>query len=323
MDIIAAYPDGTEIGFVRECIKIDMDTGDTNDFELTVAERDYSDKYQMKNLIYAPGSEWGGIISDIKTDSSAGTIKLLGDTWRGMMTRKVIEPPAGSAYLTVEGDLGTVLEQVITDKFSGLISADNALTGVNVKYTFDRYTDMLSGLTKLLKGVDMRLDIRWSDERGCVVVKGVPAADYSDDIELNQDMRINFTTRSCKRGINHLICLGSGELENRQVAHLYMQPDGSVSGETRYYTGIDERTAVYDYSNAESIEELVNGGVERLRELADYNELSMNAEDIDAEIGDIIGGRDRITGLSMKKPITGRILRISGVKESIEYRIGD
>ncbi len=322
MDIIAAYPDGMEIGFIRECTKVDIDSGDTNDFELTVPEKDYSDKYQMGNLIYAPGTEWGGVIGDVKTDSATSTIKVKGDTWRGMLAKKIIEPPSGKAYLTMEGDLGLALEEVIGDKFSGLISADSTLTGVNIKYTFDRYTDMLTGLTKMLKSVDMRLDIRWSDESGCAIVKATPIADYSEDIELNQDMRVNFATRNYRRGINHLICLGSGELTERQVAHLYLQPDGSVS-QNQHYTGIDERTAVYDYSNAESIEELISGGIERLKELADYSELSMKVEDVNAEIGDIVGGRDRITGLSMKKPITGKILRITGKKQSIEYKIGD
>jgi hypothetical protein len=30
-------------------------------------------------------------------------------------------------------------------------------------------------------------------------------------------------------GVNHLICLGSGELQNRIVVHLYVDADGNIS----------------------------------------------------------------------------------------------
>ncbi len=321
MDFIVARG-GKELGFAKEPSNIDFDLGDTNDFELTIACNDYSDKYAMGNLLYSPGTEWGGVIGDLKTDTAADTVKVLGDTWRGMLAKKVIEPPQDTAYLTVFGDLNSIVEEVIGDEFEGLISANTELAGVSVSYTFDRYTDMLTGLSKCLKSKNHRLSIKWSDEKGCVVIGAVPITDYSSNVELSQDMRVDFTARDNRRGINHLICLGTGELENRQVVHLYMQGDGTV-GTKPYYTGINERTAVYDYSNAESMDDLIAGGEKRLLELADYKELAMSVEGTIAEIGDIVGGRDRTTGLYMSKPVTGKILRITGAKEDIEYKVGE
>ena len=39
------------------------------------------------------------------------------------------------------------------------------------------------------------------------------------------------------------------------------------------------------------------------------------------EVGDIITGRDYITGAVVKKPIIGKTLKVEGGKMSVEYRI--
>ena len=39
------------------------------------------------------------------------------------------------------------------------------------------------------------------------------------------------------------------------------------------------------------------------------------------DIGDIVGGRDYITGVSMKKPIGRKIWTISEGKEKVEYKL--
>ena len=52
--------------------------------------------------------------------------------------------------------------------------------------------------------------------------------DYSDYITYSQDYNIDFTIRDYRRGINHLICAGKGQNEERIVVHLYVQKDGSI-----------------------------------------------------------------------------------------------
>ena len=84
---------------------------------------------------------------------------------------------------------------------------------------------MHDGLVKMLKSVGYRLDIRYvqgsANEIGWVQVQAVPIADYSKEYEFSEDNNMHFTMDENKRGVNHLICLGKGELQNRIVAHLY------------------------------------------------------------------------------------------------------
>ena len=80
----------------------------------------------------------------------------------------------------------------------------------------------------------------------------------------------------------------------------------------------------YDYSSAESLEELEKGGIQRLRELSNYKSLKIGLNEIDAQIGDIVGGEEQITGISMKTQITNIIVKIDTKgKLTITHKVGD
>ena len=100
---------------------------------------------------------------------------------------------------------------------------------------------------------------------GKVHLSAVPLVDYSQDEEWDSD-QMNFQISSNERPVNHLICLGKGDLSERMVRHLYMDARGNIS-ETQTFFGVDEVTETYDYSNVESEEELITGGTQRLQEL--------------------------------------------------------
>lgn len=86
---------------------------------------------------------------------------------------------------------------------------------------------------------------------------------------------------------------------------------------------MDENEEIYDNNNAEE-EELISDGTKRLKERMNFKKFEVNVFDNieqDLQIGDIIGGRDYITGISVKKKIVGKILTIKEGVENIEYRI--
>ena len=177
----------------------------------------------------------------------------------------------------------------------------------------------------MLKSVEHKLHIEYVQQErgqpGYVELSAVPIVDYSDEIELSQDSQLNFSFKNNRDGVNHLICLGKGELQERKVVDLYVQEDGSI-GTTQYYAGIQEVAEVYEDTSSESAE-LQEKGTEKLQELMNSTTFSMDVETlgIDVEIGDIVGGRDYLTGLYAKKPIKEKIYKVTGGKESLEYEI--
>lgn len=326
LKFILADSAGRELGYVNASKQLDIEIGGSNDFELIVSYNNWSEEmYGMGNRLFVPGTEYGGLIEDRKTSTKKNTISLLGYTWRGLLSQKIIEPPEGLAYLTVSGEANRVMASVLGDRFGTLFEVDTDSSGFDVNYRFNRYTDLLSGFDKMLASVGAKLKIYYKQgegqQPGSVHLAAVPIADWSEQLEYSQDNKVDFTTRDYKRGINHLICLGNGELEERMVRHLYLQGDGSI-GTQPYYTGPNDRTAVYDYSSAEDEESLLEGGRQELAELADYQKIEIDIGDIDIELGDIVGGRDRITGLTLKQPITRKILKFTGNKETIQYKVG-
>ena len=66
---------------------------------------------------------------------------------------------------------------------------------------------------------------------------------------------------------------------------------------------------------------LLEEGIARLRELMNYKQMDATISDVDVEIGDIVGGRDRITGMSLQKPIVNKILRMNNGIPSVEYKL--
>lgn len=251
---------------------------------------------------------------------------MIGYTWRGLLDKKILSPPAGSDYLTISGELNAAIKQLVAGQFDTYFVVSQKDTGVSVtNYQFDRYCTMLSGINKMLKSVGYKLSISYIQQEngqpGYVELKAVPIVDYSDNIELSQDSRLDFSAKQIRNGVNHLVCLGSGELQDRQVINLYVQQDGSI-GTTQYYTGIEEIAETYDNNSAESAE-LQEYGIERLMEIMNRDEFSMDVQSlgIDVALGDIIGGRDYITGIYVKKPITSKVYRREDGIESLEYSI--
>jgi len=183
---------------------------------------------------------------------------------------------------------------------------------------------MLSGLTKMLLQKSYKMKIQYIQQStgaaGFVLISAVPVVDYSEEIELSQDSRINFAIRFKKDIVNHLIVLGDGELTARKVLNLYLHPDGSIQ-KTPYYTGIDEIAEVYEYTGSEDLE---TDGISHFKELIETNSLTMDIASlgIDVSIGDVVGSRDYITGLTAKKPLASVIVTDNG-KTSIEYHLAE
>lgn len=328
------------------CAVMDADTdfeiGTENTFEVKIRRDRWREDYTYKNVFYIKNTEFGGTIGEINTNTGLDTISLLGYTWRGMLGMKVIRPPSGQDYKIVTGELNKVLATLIVEHYreAPLENLDDEAdirtanfftvsyddTGVSVEnYQFDRYCTLLDGIEKMLKSVEYRLQIRYKQKdqgrRGIVELSAVPITDYSGQIELSQDSRLNFVFKNKKNGVNHLICLGKGELQDRQVIDLYVQQDGTIGSEP-YYSGLNEIAQVYEDTSSET-DELQEKGIEKLQELMDSSSFSMDVETlgIDVDIGDIIGGRDYITGLYAKKPIAKKIYRVEGGTVSVEYGV--
>ena len=176
----------------------------------------------------------------------------------------------------------------------------------------------------MLKTVGYRLDIQHKRERGVpgyILIRAVPIVDYSDEIELSKDSGLNYTMEDRRNGVNHLIVTGKGELKDRNVLHLYVWPNGSFK-KTQYYKGLAEITQVYENTSTET-DELESQSTKKLQELCSKKIFGMDIAKlgIDVGIGDIVGGRDYLTGMYSSRPVANIIYSVTNRVESKEYEL--
>lgn len=322
--VILANENLRELGKIKEA-NVTVDLNGNRTFSVQIARSNWREELTFSSLIYIMGTEYGGIIGEVLTDTTLDYVELKGLTWRGRLAKKIIQPRAGLDYKVVSGELHTVMKSLIEPEFDGLFVVSQEDTRVSVSnYQFERYCTLLDGLTKMLKSKGYRLQLtfrREQNEPGYLYIEAVPIVDYSNRIELSRDCQLNYTMDDKRDGVNHLIVTGKGELQDRNVFHLYVQKNGSI-GKTQYYTGLQEIAEVYENTSTET-DELEETSREKLQELMNKKTFKMDvaALGIDVNIGDIVGGRDYLTGMYMAKPVENITYELINDVESKTYKL--
>lgn len=319
--VIVADSQGREIRALKYK-EFDFEIGDTTcDFLIPILIPDWVD-IPTNARIYIPDTEYGGIYKRLETDTKVGTISIGGFTWRGMMRNKVISPPSGQDHAYDTGDINTIINNRVTEAFGGLFTGAPAC-GVRLvdDYRYERYCTLYDGLTDMLKSVGHKMKIAYNITTKKVVVSAVPIIDHSESIEFSSDVSANYYMKSDKSGVNHLLCLGSGQLADRIVVHLYCDAKGNIS-QKQTFKGTDEIVEVYDYAGADRAQ-LIQSGTEQLKSLRKTNQFSIDVDGLSLEIGDVVGGKDYVSGMSMKASIVGKIHKSVDGHETTEYTISD
>ena len=317
--VIVADSSGKELRKLKYN-SFDFEIGDdANSFEVKILITDW-EPIPKNSLIYIPNTEYGGIYKRTEIDRWQGYVSIGGFTWRGMLQNAIISPPTGADYARDEGDVNAIIGARVRSAYKRIF-VGGAPAGVNVSYRYDRYVTVLDGLTAMLKKVNRRIRLRYDQEQKRVIVDSAPIRDYSDSVEFSDDVQTNYYMLLDETGVNHLICLGDGQLKNRIRVDLYVDRKGNIS-ESKTFSGVDEVTAVYDYAGADR-EQLIESGTEQLKSMQSVNQFSIDAEGENLEIGDIVGACDYVTGKSMKAPISGKIHKSKEGIETTEYTISD
>lgn len=321
MDLIFTNKGREDVGVLLE-YELDMAFGaDENNFECTIQAAAHC--CEAGSFLYFEGTEYGGIIDGIQSKSDTQEVIYSGRTWHGILNSKVIEPDSGAAYLTLTGEANAVLGSLVERMaLSDLFEASAEDSGLTIQgYQMNRYISGYDGIVKMLGVVGAKLQVTFQD--GKVIVSAVPKYDYSNDEEFDSDL-VEFNIKRTFKTVNHMVCLGSGELENRMVIHLYADTEGNIS-QTQTQFGLDEITAVYDFSNVESEEELLSGGAEKLHSLWEPSDLSVDFDDTsdNYDVGDIVGAVDNITGISISAAVTKKIVTIKNGHITISYKVGE
>lgn len=151
MDLIKTDRYGRPAGIINGSkIDFEISVDGVNDFEIEMKRWEWDGSITYGTRVYAADTEYGGIVQEFSTDTSADVIRLQGDTWRGMMQHKIIEPQPGQDYTTASGELNAIIRSKVENEFPGLFYGVDVDTGVTVQnYQFIRYCTLHDGLMKI------------------------------------------------------------------------------------------------------------------------------------------------------------------------------
>lgn len=319
MDLIYTDADRVDQGVLHD-YELDIDLAKGKDFEI---------KTDVENAVmaigsywYIPDTEYGGRVDRIKVNTDTGELIYGGRSWRGILNTKVVSPPDGKSHRVLSGEWPEVVASLVDHCDLGdLFMADSSVLTLD-DWRVDRYVTLLAALTKILDSRQHRITLTWTG--GKVVIGAIPIRDLTDTVQYETSDRVHLIVEDNRGGVNHLICLGQGEGVNREVVHLYTTPTGAITELQQTFTGLEEVVATYENTAADTRERLKNEGFQRLKELRNGQTFSVSVEDYEVQIGDIVGGKERITGISVAEKVTNIIYKID--KEglpSIEYKVGE
>ena len=304
--------DGTiEEGFLRHYeadfdITTEVDSP-TNDFVITMALPDEADELlylenEISTFVYVDGTEFGGIISGYDIDIASNTITYTGRTWRGLLSLYIIEPPSGQNYriVTTGTNLATALRAL---PMHPMISVQDTSYTAGRQYQYNRYIPVHEGATNLVKDYDTSLRMKFAFDEATLKAKLsiAPTTDRTNLIEISQDyddkVRLSITRDGSTP--KHVICMGQGELAQREIVHLYADDNWNVST-----TAISGAYPVdtYDYSGSETLQ---TDGIKHFRELiANHEQIEVKIDGLDVGLSDIIAAREIVTGEYVTAEIT-------------------
>ncbi|WP_218775345.1 hypothetical protein, partial [Collinsella vaginalis] len=94
-------------------------------------------------LVYVDGTEIGGVVDCLVSDTGAGTLTYSGRTWHGVLSRKVVMPPASGGNVVLRGDANAVLRDILARcSLDGFMDVRAGAAGIQVPaYRVDRFAD--------------------------------------------------------------------------------------------------------------------------------------------------------------------------------------
>lgn len=277
---------------------------------------------EPRSLVYMEGTEFGGIVDEIGVEAKRPRRKRAvyrGRTWHGLLAGKIVCPDAGRTHYRIRGEANAALLALVHRVGLGdLFTASSANSGIALDHQV-RFADAYTAALGALRASGAKLAVSWDGDRA--VLSAAPAKDWSAADELDTD-RLGFDMAKCYRPVNHLVCVGEGELTDRAEVHFFADAEGNVS-QTQTLFGVDERAAKYDYTNADA-ETLAEEGRKKLEELQNEDTCDADvAEGYSYDVGDIVGAYDAETGIFVSAPVVGKAATVDrhGARES--YMIGE
>ena len=311
------------VGFIS-FVGFDTSIGDSGNQVQLKLHSDQKTELAKGSLIWSPGTEYGGIVQDIQSKIETDGQRYVyysGPSWSGRLSQRIVCPPSGKDHYTLDGEANEELNALM--EYLGLdylFQAPEGNSGITLNTELDRFADGYSALRKAAAENDCRLSMKYDNTTKKVIIQFVPRETHGNYTSDNSPISVTVGSP-----VNHLVCAGTGELQNRVVVHLYIDKNGKVS-QTQYYKGADEISALYENTSADK-DKLIEEGTKKLLEYQEVNQVEISVEDGSEDLyplDDVIVGFDPVTGIKASSTIAKKVVSVDAQGfESYRYEAAD
>lgn len=311
MDLVYTNDSMSAVGYL-DFVGFDLSIGDSGNQVQVKLHSDQKTDLVQGSLVYVPESEYGGIIksinSKIETDGQR-YVYYSGPSWSGRLQERIVKPPSGQDHYTMDGEANDELNRLMKYlDLDYLFEAPDVDSGIELDIDIDRFADGYSALRKVATAYDCRLSMVYSNVSKKVAIQLIKREVHGNTSDSSP---ISVTV---DKPVNHLICAGQGELQDRVVIDLYIGADGSIQN-TPYYTGADSIEALYENTSADA-DKLNEEGAKKLQDLQNVNQVNISVDDSSEDLyplDDVISGIDPVTGIQASSTIAKKVV-------SVDYR---
>lgn len=257
MDLIYTDAERVDVGVLHGYV-MDIAYGvEENNFELDLP-MDMETLPEEDAFIYFDGTEYGGIIDSIQSDTENKRVIYAGRSWHGILEGKVIEPDKGDDTLLLNGDAHDVLRSLIDRmNLTGIFSVSEEKSGIEIVSYEINYDYGYTGIRKMLFSFDAKLKMEMKN--GYVLLYVEPIRDYSQDEEFDSS-QIDYSLKKTYNITNHVVCRGTDTGEdyvNIYVIHIFTDANGGIQPYATDEMPIKDSQYILDKSK-----QVVNGAAE-------------------------------------------------------------
>lgn len=297
------------VGFIS-FVGFDTSIGDSGNQVQLKLHSDQKTELAKGSLIWSPGTEYGGIVQDIQSKIETDGQRYVyysGPSWSGRLSQRIVCPPSGKDHYTLDGEANEELNALM--EYLGLdylFQAPEGNSGITLDTDLDRFADGYSALRKAAAENDCRLSMKYDNTAKKVIIQFVPRETHGNYTSDNSPISVTVGSP-----VNHLVCAGTGELQNRVVVHLYVDKNGNVS-QKQYYKGADEISTLYENTSADK-DKLIEEGTKKLLEYQEVNQVEISVEDGSEDLyplDDVIVGFDPVTGIKASSTIAKKVVSV-------------
>lgn len=302
-----------DIGYFNS-FSLDLENGKENDFELTLPLSEFS-KLRPDCFIYCENNpQYGGRVDSYNPVAASDVVKFRGKTWRGILEQKII---LSNVRYSENTALSKITQAIIelTSFSDSFVVIENSAT-IGTAGTIGLYETPLNTLETLFASIGCRPSFVYDPLLKKIKIGAEAIVDYSVQ-EFGTD-KVNLDININSKPINHVVAVTN----SGAVKHRYLLYDGTQSATVQEIKGSAE-IMHYMTVSATDEAEIQNAMAEVIdNSVAAATSCAVTLTSFSADIGDIVGGRDKTTGVFSAAKVVSKILKMDKFTSVVNLETG-